>query len=517
MKLIADRYRAVRAVGRGGMGTVWLCHDEVLGRDVALKQVGRLPGESVPDTARALREARSSAALSHPNVVSVFDVLETEGELWLVMEYVPSRTLSEILREDGPLPPERAARIGAQVASGLAAAHALGTIHRDVKPGNVLVSERDVAKIGDFGIARTVGDQQLTQTGLITGTPAYFAPELARGEDPGPAGDVWALGATLYAAVEGVPPYPEHRNPIALLQQIAAHDPPPPAHAGVLSQPIARMMDRNPRSRWEMADAAQSLRRIAGGPRPAADESTVLTAAPAIVSGGAAPAVASGDDAPDAVPSATDDRQGRPAVAWVLAFVALAVVAGLGWLLLSSDREAGTFAGDNTPTATAPESPADLEPTGRREPTSEPTAEPDDAEPAQEATEAPEDEPTATRKPTPTEQEPPRSGGAGGRGAVVQRYFGTVPGDTDSGWQMLTPSFQQEVGRTDYEAFWASVSSVQLGTVTPARDSAVDVEITYTFDDGSAYVEQQRIYLARADSGWLIDGDEVLSSRQVSG
>jgi serine/threonine protein kinase len=152
--LIGGRYRVRSPIGQGGMGTVWLCRDEKLQRDVAVKQVGRLPGESATDSARALREARSSAALSHRNVVTVFDVIEESDAIWLVMEYVPSRSLSEIIREDGPLDPAVVSQIGAQIADGLAAAHALGTVHRDVKPGNVLIREDGVAKISDFGIAR---------------------------------------------------------------------------------------------------------------------------------------------------------------------------------------------------------------------------------------------------------------------------------------------------------------------------------------------------------------------------
>src|SRR3954452_4325739 len=160
--VIGNRYRVDRAIGQGGMGTVWLCQDEVLRRQVAVKQVGLLPGETATDSARAFREARSSAALSHRNVVTIFDVVEEADAIWLVMEYVPSRSLSEIIREDGPLDPAVVAQIGAQIADGLAAAHALGTVHRDVKPGNVLIREDGVAKISDFGIARNAGDPALT-------------------------------------------------------------------------------------------------------------------------------------------------------------------------------------------------------------------------------------------------------------------------------------------------------------------------------------------------------------------
>ena len=258
---IAGRYRVLREVGRGGMGAVWLCRDERLGRQVAVKQVGHVTGEA-PDVARAMREARSSAPLNHPHVVAIYDAIDEGDHIWLVMEYVDGRTLAQILAEDGPVPPERAAEIGAQVADGLAAAHARGTIHRDIKPSNILIGPDGRAKISDFGISRTAGDETLTQTGMVSGTPSYLSPEIARGEDPSPASDVWALGATLFAAVEGRPPYSSQPNPLATLANIVGQPPPRPERAGVLTEPISRMMDPDPQSRWAVADAAHALRRI---------------------------------------------------------------------------------------------------------------------------------------------------------------------------------------------------------------------------------------------------------------
>ena len=283
-ELIGGRYRVESAIGKGGMGTVWLCRDETLHRNVAVKQVGLLPGESVTDSARALREARSTAALSHRNVVTVFDVVEESGHIWLVMEHVPGRSLSEIIKQDGPLDPGTVADIGAQVAAGLAAAHAAGTMHRDVKPGNVLIREDGVAKISDFGIARTHGDPALTQSGFLTGTPSYFSPELARGGDPGPGTDVWALGATLYAAVEGHSPYEQRSNPVAVLHEIAQDQPPHPQRAAFLEPALQRMMDRDPDSRWSMDDAAHVLSRLADEHKPEGTlVNTLPNAAPAPV------------------------------------------------------------------------------------------------------------------------------------------------------------------------------------------------------------------------------------------
>ena len=262
---IAGRYLVLRAIGRGGMGVVWLCRDEVLGREVAVKQIGGLPGEPEVETMRAMREARSAAALNHPNVVAVYDVVNHDGRPWLVMEYVDGRTLAEILADEGRLPPQQVAGIGALLADALDRAHERGIVHRDVKPGNVLVDRGGRPKVSDFGIARGHGDDQLTQTGFVSGTPGYLSPELARGGDPDPASDVWALGATLYVAVEGQPPYEGRSNPLALLREIATEPPRPMQHAGALAPAIAAMMDQDPAHRWDMATAARRLGEISRG------------------------------------------------------------------------------------------------------------------------------------------------------------------------------------------------------------------------------------------------------------
>lgn len=260
---VAGRYAVLRAVGHGGMGTVWLCNDELLGRQVALKQIGGLPGEPAVETRRAMREARAAAALNHPNVVSVYDVVNHAGRPWLVMEYVEGSTLGEVLQTQGPLSPQRAAEVGSALADALAAAHERGIVHRDVKPGNVLVDRTGRPKISDFGIARAHGDEQLTVSGYLTGTPAYLSPELARGGDPDGASDVWALGATLYVAVEGRPPYEPRGNPIALLQDIASRPPRPLRLAGPLAPAIGAMMHPDPATRWSMEQASRRLGRLA--------------------------------------------------------------------------------------------------------------------------------------------------------------------------------------------------------------------------------------------------------------
>ena len=196
------------------MGAVWLAVDEVLDRQVALKRLGMMPGVDGDDLARAEREAQLAARLDHPHVVAVFNLVvdvDTDAR-WLVMEYVPGTTLAQLVREEGRLAPDDAAPLLWQAADALVAAHAAGIVHRDVKPSNILVDRRRRVKLTDFGIARVAADPSLTQTGLLTGSPAYLAPEVAAGQRGDEAVDVWALGATIYHVLAGRPAV-RHRRP----------------------------------------------------------------------------------------------------------------------------------------------------------------------------------------------------------------------------------------------------------------------------------------------------------------
>ena len=239
MALIADRYRLRHVVGSGGMGVVWEAWDERLERRVALKQLHRQSGASTTEAElankRAMREARLTARLNHPHAVPVFDVVEQEGQLWLIMPFIPSITLADVLKAGGPLQPGEAAQVAAEVASALAAAHAVGIVHRDVKPGNILIADDGTALISDFGIAHALGDATLTTRGLVHGTPAYLAPEVARGGEADFASDVFSLGATLYSAVEGTPPFGTDENSIALLHRVASGQFPSPRRSGALT------------------------------------------------------------------------------------------------------------------------------------------------------------------------------------------------------------------------------------------------------------------------------------------
>ncbi|MGH3431513.1 MAG: serine/threonine-protein kinase, partial [Thermocrispum sp.] len=251
------------------MGVVWRAVDERLERSVAVKKVvgqhGLSPADRAELHARAMREAKNAARLQHPNAIMVFDITEHEGDPCLVMEYLKGRSLSELLAERGTLPVPEVARIGEQVASALRAAHQAGIVHRDVKPGNILIDAAGITKLTDFGISRAQGDMTLTATGLVGGTPAYLAPELARGADPAPASDVFALGATLYHAIEGHSPYGSNPNQLALLHTAASGRIEPPRHAGSATALLMSMLRPEPGDRIGMTQTVHRLAKVAAG------------------------------------------------------------------------------------------------------------------------------------------------------------------------------------------------------------------------------------------------------------
>jgi serine/threonine protein kinase len=271
-RLVGGKYRLIEVLGEGAIGVVWRAHDESLGRDVAIKEI-RLPAglddEQVAALrARTLREARAAARLSHPGIVTVHEVVRDDGRPWIVMELVRGRTLARVLKEDGPLPPSRVAEIAAQILAALRAAHAAGVVHRDVKPSNVIL-DGDRTVLTDFGVASLDGGTVLTETGAMLGTPSYMAPEQARGADATPASDLWSLGATMYAAVEGQPPF-DGETVATVLVSLLTTDPPAPCRAGPLAPVIAGLLAKEPSMRMPADVLAAHLGRLAGGePRSA--------------------------------------------------------------------------------------------------------------------------------------------------------------------------------------------------------------------------------------------------------
>jgi eukaryotic-like serine/threonine-protein kinase len=273
-RLVAGRYRLLERIGRGGMGTVWLAEDELLGRRVAVKklhppQPHMLEEELATLFERTRREARAAARISHPNVIVVHDVVDDAGLPSIVMEYVPSVTLGERLKEQGALPPAEAARIGRGMVAALRAAHRAGVLHRDVKPGNVLLGDDQRIVLTDFGIAQASGTSTLTRTGELIGSIDFLSPERIRGAMPGPEADLWALGATLYQAVEGASAF---RRPTAIETAYAIAEDPvrPPANAGALAEVITGLLAKEPGRRLSAEDAERMLR------IPAAEADTAL-------------------------------------------------------------------------------------------------------------------------------------------------------------------------------------------------------------------------------------------------
>ncbi|WP_433500562.1 protein kinase domain-containing protein [Sphaerimonospora sp. CA-214678] len=260
-RLIGRRYRLLSPVGRGGMGMVWHAHDVLLDRDVAVKELmlpfGLDDAGMQAAHRRMLREARSAARLSHPGIVTVHDVVEEDGRPWIVMELVRAWSLEQAVRQSGPLPVVQAAEIGVRVLDALRHAHAAGILHRDVKPGNVLLTS-DRVVLTDFGIAAIEGDVSITQTGLLMGSPAYIPPERLRGRPVTHAADLWSFGATLYAAVEGRPPY-EGPDAVAVLGAVLTQEPNRPQRAGALLPVIDGLLRKNPADRLPAAQVAEML------------------------------------------------------------------------------------------------------------------------------------------------------------------------------------------------------------------------------------------------------------------
>ncbi|MGW3634466.1 protein kinase domain-containing protein [Streptomyces sp. NPDC005122] len=278
--LLAGRYRLVESIGSGGMGRVWRAHDEVLHRAVAVKELTAAlyvtESDRVVLLARTHAEARAAARINHSAVVTVHDVLDHDNRPWIVMELVEGNSLADTVNEQGRIEPAEVARIGLWVLRALRAAHAAGVLHRDVKPGNVLLSADRRVLLTDFGIAQVEGDTTITRTGEIVGSVDYLAPERVRGQDPGPSSDLWALGATLYTAVEGRSPF-RRTSPISTMQAVVEDEPADPVNAGALRPVLAALLRKDPAERPGAEEAEQMLAEAAAGRLPSATRSYAPT------------------------------------------------------------------------------------------------------------------------------------------------------------------------------------------------------------------------------------------------
>ena len=544
--LIADRYRLRHVVGSGGMGIVWEAWDERLERGVALKQLHRQTGGS-PAAAelankRAMREARLTARLNHPHAVPVYDVVEQQGQLWLIMQFIPSITLAAVIEEVGPLEPEEAAKVGAQVASALAAAHAVGIVHRDVKPGNVLIADDGTALISDFGIAHALGDATLTSSGMIHGTPAYLAPEGARGSEANFASDVFSLGATLYSAMEGTPPFGRDENSMALLHRVASGEFTPPQRCGALTPAILHMLSADPEARPSMRAAVDNLARLAAGSSSPMDQAAALSASEETPTGGEIDQVLTRDlslaktgpsttpapdspaaSAPDGLAQHSTKPRRNRGIAAAVAIIALIGVGILIAALLPDERRAAdtptvpdqstSAAPESTKPSTAPRSPTPSAAAPRASATRTRDSSPprDVPPPADPRTKAP--APSRAPSPTtaPTVQGAPTA--AQLRQAITS-YYALMPRNTDAAWPRMTASYQTNHagGRQAYQQFWDAVSRITVANVRGMPPRSAQATLTYYFKDGRVVRERTAYGLVNEEGRLKINSTTVLSS-----
>ncbi|GAB3196198.1 hypothetical protein GCM10027261_18290 [Geodermatophilus arenarius] len=556
-RLVAGRYRLLERIGGGGMGAVWLGRDELLDRRVAIKQV-LLPAGADPETTdhhrqRALREGRIAARLTHPHAISVYDVALEQGIPWLVMEYLPSRSLAVVLAEDGPLRTDQVAQVGAQLADALAAVHAAGIVHRDVKPANVLIGRGDrvegLVKITDFGISHASGDVTLTQTGQITGTPAFLAPEVAQGAGMTPASDVFSLGATLYTCVEGQPPFGMDDNALRLLHRVAGGEIRPPARAGSLERPVLRMLARDPADRPEMTEVRDVLAKLAAGrdgdtttvllartdlrssrdrdrtaavpapvpptdPAARADPPTAVQ--PAAVPAGPptpgpgtaarpGPEPAARPGPPRTGPSVGARRRRRRPLLVAALVLLVVLAASLGtWLAVRGD-------GGSPSADPAPQSSAD--PTS---PGTEPAPAPETGsagQPTEESTPEPTEEATPADETTPDDEAGPASDAEAEVRQTLEQYYEYLPGDPESAYAMTGPSLRSRASYDYYRDFfgrWDEVSLVDVRDVDEQDDGLTATSRVEFRRGGERVVETHAVTFVRGDDGeLLVDLDVV--------
>lgn len=395
--LVADRYRLDSVIGSGGVGRVWRGEDTVLRRAVAIKEVP-LPAHLPDDErealrARVLREAQAAARIHHPGSVQVFDVVDDEDTVHLVMELVEERTLADVVDGDGPLAPQATAAIGVELLGALEAAHAVGIVHRDVKPRNVMVLPSGGVKLADFGVASLRDDPSITKTGMILGTPSYMSPEQATGGAVGVEADVWGTGALLYFAVEGEAPF-DRGEPIATLHAVVHGDARPYQRAGPLTAVLDQLLVKDPSARISLADAKARLEAIARGGDDtravAMADATSVTPAAATALSPAAPRArpTTGAPPPRRPPARPSPNRSLPLA--IAAVVAILVIGGIALAGQDGDDDPGGADPDAAPATEEAE--GDTEDPNTTAPTDGDTAEEEQQEDAAATTAPPDDE-----------------------------------------------------------------------------------------------------------------------------
>lgn len=572
-RLIASRYRLREKVGQGAMGVVWQAYDEQLHRVVAAKELLALDGldDAKIDRAkaRAMREARLAARLEHPNAIRVYDVVEEDGQPWLIMEYLPSRSLAAVITEQGTLPPREVARIGCYTAAALAAAHRHGIQHRDVKPGNVLIGDQEV-KITDFGISRATDDGTATMTGTV-GTPAYFSPEVARGEDAGLPSDVFSLGATLYNAVEGGPPFGTADNHIAMLHRVASGSIMPPANAGPLLSPVLfRLLSTDPERRPSMEETVHLLAAVVNESPQVSEATAVIPAtvklpdeahrdekakqeagaAAAGLVAGAAAAEAAGLTTPPAQPEPTPEvvepepapepePEPEPTPAPVSEPVPAPVpvpaqpvytppppaepgpqpepeenrrkfpLVPIAIVLLVIAVGVGSFLlwpkGGNQNNNAGP---SNANSPASNSSTSPPATDQSQTQPTSATTTQPQSTPENTpSQGQQTQPQPPAATPPQTAAQAIVAYYALIPGDLQTGYATLTDRFKAARSKTfqDYQQWWSQYSGVTVSNPVPQGDNVVTVTLQYLKGGNVTDTETWTFTLVQQNGKWMID------------
>ncbi|MGZ5390033.1 MAG: serine/threonine-protein kinase [Aeromicrobium sp.] len=478
--MLGDRYELDHEIGRVDNGSMWLGRDTVLNRTVAMKQIGMVSGGSAPDLVRAEREAHLAARVNHPNVVAVFDLVDDGHRQWLIMEYVDGPSLASLIAARGALEPEDLAPVVEQVASALAAAHEHGIVHRDVKPSNILLTKDGIAKLSDFGVARAHADVAPTQTGLLTGSPAYLSPEVATGGTATAASDVWSLGASLFHALAGHPPYEVSDNLLDAMYRIGHDEPPRLEEGGLLAPLVEAMMQRDPDARPSLAEIERAVAEITATSQDFADDGAeptvdleLATREFPTVSNNAEPTPtsvfgppATSFDSPTRVRASASARResayrrGSRRNLWLVAGVAAAIIAIVAFAVVVG---------------------------GTQPPIDEPRAEPNSSQSTPSS---------ADGDPTAKELE-----------GFAADYLMTASNDPDEGFTLLTPAYQQESGGLQgYKDFWAGVSDLDVQTVR-GDPEALTVSYTYSYDfKGDRHTEDVTLQLEESADSYLISG-----------
>jgi hypothetical protein len=462
--VLAGRYELEHEIGDAPTGALWRARDTVLGRTVAVKRLGVTADGASVDLERAEREANLASNVTHRNVVAVYDVVEEGADHWLVMEHVEGLSLAALIDTRGAVAPEPLAAVAAQAASGLAATHARGIVHRAVTPASILLTPDRVVKLTDFGFARSQTDAD--HSSVAMGSPAYLAPEVITGRPATPASDVWSLGATMFHALRGTPPYDPDADMVTTMTLVVDEAPPRLDGGSDLDALVSEMMDRDPERRPTMAEVERRAE-SASGPDPTEALTSLSTA---VVVPDPAPTAVHRPVSPPPAPARAPSRESPHRGAWWAAGAVLVVLVVAGYAIAnrSGDQETSAPTASDTPSATS---------------------------------DAPDEQPTAA---PPAEPDGPSTDELQD---FVSDYLQTAESDPAQGFDLLTADYQASSGGFEpYEDFWSQVDDVEVEQIAADPDSGA-VAYTYSYAvDGERTTESRTAQVVDTADGLRIAG-----------